>query len=140
MRTATTLTAVLLLSLAPVLPGCGEPTAPAARVPAGPVEIRVTAERNGASTALKVGHVLRVELPANPLNDLAWEIEAVDEGVLRVPVEEYTPPDVEGEAGTAVWRFEAVGAGSTTLKMRYVGFGAEVPTPADSFTFQVVVD
>lgn len=132
----------LTLVLSILAAGCGpeEPAAPARDPSAGPVEIRVTAAQDGASTALKIGHVLRVELPSNPLNDYAWEIEAVDAGVLSAHVEEYTPPDVEGEAGTAIWRFEAVGAGSTTLKMRYVGFGADVPTPEGTFTFRVLVD
>ena len=131
---------VALVALAAVASACGksEPAAPA--VPAGPVEIGVTVDRDGASTALKLGHVLRVELPAEPERGFVWEVDSVDETVLRVPVEEYTPPDMTGEPGTSVWRFEAIGPGTTKLVLRYVELAAEVPTEARTFTFRVLVD
>jgi predicted secreted protein len=122
--------------------GCGpeEPTAPGAGEPTGPVEIRVGLDRDGGSTALRVGHVLRVELPSDPTSGTAWEIESVDESVLRVPFEEFVPPDDEGGSGTSIWRFEAVGAGLTTLRLGYVRFGEDVPTAQRTFSFRVVVD
>ena len=145
MRTRKVLRFVVFLALLSGLGfGCGgeESSGTPADESAGPTEIGVTQALDGASTALKVGHVLRVELPANPLNGYAWEIESVDESVLRVPVEEYLPPlPEEADApGTSIWRFLAVGPGSTTLKLRYVKFGEDVPTEESTFTFDVLVD
>lgn len=130
---------MLLALLACVTVGCGGEEEPG---PAGPVEIRVTQGQDGASTALHVGHVLRIELPANPLNGGAWEIEAVDASVLRVPVEEYLPPepDADDAPGTSIWRFRAIGTGSTTVRLRYVKFGEDVPTTERTFSFTVLVD
>lgn len=129
--------ASLLVLLASLVAGCGSETPPQ---PTGPVEIRIRETQSGASTALKVGHILRIELPAQPLEDCAWEVASVDESVLRVPVEEYVPPDVEGASGTAIWRFEAVAAGSTILRMRYVSFAEEVPARQAAFSLNVLVD
>ena len=136
---ARSLTLILGCLLWVLAAGCG-PEEPAAPAPTGPVEIRVTAVQDGASTALKIGHVLRIELPAYPQTGCAWELESVDASVLRVPVEEYLPPDVEGEAGTSIWRFVALSAGSATVKLRCVRFGDDVPTPEKTFTFKVLVD
>lgn len=125
---------VLLVSIAAA---CGNEESPR---PTEPIEVRITEVQHQASTALKIGHVLRVELPAQPLQACAWELVSVDESVLRVPVEEYVPPDREDEPGTAVWRFEAIGPGTTTLTMRYVNFAEDPPADERTFTFRVLVD
>ena len=109
-------------------------------VPDRPTEIGVTVDHDGGSTALRVGHVLRVELPAQPDEGAFWEVASVDDTVLRVPVEEYAPPDVEGEPGTSVWRFEALGPGTATLRMRYMSVAEDEPTEERTFVFRVVVD
>ena len=82
------LSSLVLLLLPWAVLGCAGDEPPESGVPGrtGPVAIRVTEDMAGASTALKVGHVLRIELPARPLRGFAWEIESVDASVLRVPV------------------------------------------------------
>lgn len=140
MTTCRLLLAALLLTLAGS--GCGGDAPPEEAVDEPPrvIEIRVAAAQDGASTALKVGHVLRVELPASPEAGRAWELASVDETVLRIPVEEYVPPDAPGEPGTSVWRFEAVGPGTTTLVLHTLDFSGDEPVEERTFSFRVLVD
>lgn len=108
-----------------------------------PIEIRVTERVSGASTGLEIGHVLRVELEANETTGYRWRFVEGDPKILKPPDEqEYVPPADDappGAAGLSIWRFEAVGSGTTTLKLEYVRAFEEDAPPAKSFTLKVAV-
>lgn len=136
----------LLLALA--LGACGDETdgdggSPEASEPESPTEITVTERQKGGSTGLEVGHVLRIELPANPTTGYAWTLAEVDTDVLKPPPEEeYLPPqtDAMGAGGISIWRFEAVGPGTTTLRLVYRRPWEEEAPPAETFDFTVAVE
>ena len=107
-------------------------------------ETVLTANDNGGSVTLKAGQVLVIQLDANPTTGYTWAVEAVDEGVLRPAGEAgYTPaPAAQGQVGTggtAEWRFEAAGSGTTTLKLVYIRPWETPPEPAATFSVTVTV-
>lgn len=143
MRRVLPVVVLLALSLSACGEDAGDVPAPgtSGEAPAARVEIGVTERANGGSTALKVGHGLRVELEARPETGFAWQIVEVDEAVLRAPeMEEYVPPGPKGGPGVSVWRFRAAGPGTTTLKLRYAKIGADVPMEETIYALTVIVD
>lgn len=144
--------AIALLALAAVIAGCagsagsvvpaegtGEPT----QTPAQD-EIHLTAADNGREIEANQGDMIVVALPANPTTGFQWDV--VSEGdVLRQSGEsEYIPdepPDslVDGAGGTAIFRFEAAGAGSAELALEYHRPWEE-DDPIDLFAVTVTVN
>jgi inhibitor of cysteine peptidase len=149
--------AIALLALAAAIAACAdsagppggtETTPPTAapeptRTPA-PDEIHLTAADNGQAIEANRGDMIVVALPSNPTTGYQWDV--VSEGnVLRQSGEsEYIPdepPDslVDGAGGTAIFRFEATGAGSAELALEYHRPWEEVD-PIDLFAVTVTVN
>ena len=100
----------------------------------------VTGEDDGTELVLAVGDVLQVELEANITTGFRWWLDAVDADVLAQGGEpEYITPDSDalGAGGTSVWRFEAVGAGDTTLRLYYARDEGDDPDRTFSITVTV---
>jgi len=102
----------------------------------------VTDEANGTTVALRPGQTLVVRLEANPTTGYTWELGEVDRAV---PVGEagYTPSasdqQMVGSGGTAEWRFEAVGSGTTVLTLHYLRPWEPNTEPAKTFSLTVNV-
>ena len=95
----------------------------------------------GSQAVLQVGDMLQVNLEGNPSTGYAWSVQGLDAGVLKVVGEpEFHPASSAlGAGGTLTYRFEAVGAGQTTLKMMYSRpFEKGVP-PLKTFGASVLV-
>ncbi len=106
--------------------------------------LALTEDDNGRALTLKPGQVLVIHLAANPTTGYTWALGEVNEGVLRQAGEAgYTPaPAGQGEVGTggtAVWRFVAVGIGTTTLKLVYIRPWEKPPKAAQTFSLTVTV-
>lgn len=113
---------------------------PSAAAP--PPELRVTEGFDGRSVQLLPGQALLLTLPSNPTTGYGWELAAPDPAVLRP---DGTPELLPGgggvgAAGTTLFRFQAVGAGSTSLRLVYRrGFEPASIPPLKRFTLQVLV-
>jgi inhibitor of cysteine peptidase len=102
--------------------------------------ITLHASDNGTDVALKRGQDLVISLEGNPTTGYTWEAVAYDEGVLRqVGQPAFTPEsDAVGAPGRQILRFEAGGAGQTTLQLVYHR-PWEDADPEREFSVEVVV-
>ena len=115
MRRALALVVVpsLLLSVLGLASACSPPQ------PAGAVQLDIGDD--GHQVELQKGQSLEVSLEANPTTGYTWEVEELDEQILRAVGEpEFKPQsDLMGAPGIQTLRFQAVGVGQTTLKLIY---------------------
>lgn len=98
-------------------------------------------EDNGKKVMVSVGDTLGLGLPSNPSTGYTWEVAEIDEKLLHQVGEiEFAPEsDLLGAPGTQLLRFEAVGAGQTTLTLIYHRPWEKGMEPAREFSVQVVV-
>lgn len=100
---------------------------------------RITLDQSGRTVTVPVGTTILVELPSNPSTGFTWEItRPPDPAVLRLVSHRFQPewsPAI-GAGGTDLWYFRAVGAGTTTVRMRYARPWAPEDSPRH-FSFTV---
>jgi predicted secreted protein len=83
--------------------------------------ITVTKEQGGREVALKVGNILRIELPGRGGTGYSWFAEDTFAPYLKL-VDQATVQVKEGRLGgpvIQVWRFRAEKPGATEIKMAY---------------------
>jgi len=89
----------------------------------GASEVRLDANANGTQKDLSRGQVLLITLESNPTTGYSWQVVPVDPAILKqvgnAEFKSSAPPPVVGAGGTETFRFETVGAGTTTLKLNY---------------------
>ena len=70
---------------------------------------------------LEVGDKIRLELCSNPTTGFQWDYEIAIENIVKEEDHDFEPPegDVPGAAGIELWTFEAVGKGTTEIRMEY---------------------
>ncbi len=106
--------------------------------------IVVTDEANGTTVSLRPGQTLVVRLKANPTTGYRWELIKVNQAILKLTGKAgYTPSisdqQIVGSGGTAEWRFEAVGSGTTVLTLHYLRPWTSNAKPAKMFSLTVKV-
>jgi inhibitor of cysteine peptidase len=85
----------------------------------------LTASNNGAMVDASVNQILNITLDSNVTTGFKWNlVTEPDAKILKFVSSEYVPPAPSstprvGAGGTEVWKFQAVGAGSTTFKLAY---------------------
>jgi inhibitor of cysteine peptidase len=125
---------VAATSLALILAACG----------GGHESLRLTPHDDGRSLELEPGAAIDVQLASNPSTGYAWRASGPpDARVLRLVSSRFLPAVEDGEpvvgrGGTEVWRFEAVAAGTTSLRLVYAR-SWEPERPRDVFTLHVRV-
>ena len=90
-------------------------------------DIQLTDANNGDTVYLKVGQSLVITLESNPTTGYMWEVEKIDTAVLAqigeteiIPASESeSEPQLVGQGGVEVLRFQAQSAGEFTLKLVY---------------------
>jgi inhibitor of cysteine peptidase len=96
-----------------------------------PKDVTAGESDNGKAVSMVAGDRLILTLDENPSTGRHWDFEAQPNGaVLRRLGDEYSPPPgtpSPGAGGQHVWRFEAVGAGSTQVKLALVPPGGGEP-------------
>jgi inhibitor of cysteine peptidase len=110
-----------------------------------PPEITAGIDQSGQSIRMQTGQTLVVSLPSNPSTGYHWEVETIDNAILKqVGESEYqslaegaTPR--AGQGGIETFHFEAVGSGETPLKLIYRR-SFEDAEPAQIFFLQVKVE
>lgn len=111
--------------------------------PAGrqPHTVTLGEQQSGRQVTLAAGDKLDVSLAGNPSTGFSWNVQSFDATVLRQAGEpEFQPASSAlGSGGTFTYRFEAIGAGQTTLALAY-SRPFEKGVPAQKiFTARVVV-
>jgi inhibitor of cysteine peptidase len=151
---------MLVAALAPAAAACGDdgdngagtPTAratapvtaaPAATVSAHPKEVQLTDADAGKSVKLANGGKLIVALVSNPSTGFRWAVAEPAPVQLRLEGEPaYVAPGsttpAVGAAGTEVFTFAAVSAGTATLTLNYAR--SFEPDVAPEKTFSITVD
>lgn len=117
----------------PLLRGPEPPTPPL------PTEVRLNAKDDGGQTELKEGQLLVITLEGNPSTGYIWEVEEGSEKIIRQVGEiEFQPQSaLLGAPANEIMRFQAVGAGQSTLKLVYRRPWEKGVQPAKTFSIQV---
>ena len=98
---------------------------------------------NGKQITAKTGETLTLTLDSNPTTGYSWQVLEINNTIL---VQQGDPEykqalgteGLVGSGGTETFRFNAAGAGTTTLKLGYMRPWESVP-PIETFTVQVIV-
>lgn len=110
--------------------------------------VTVTESANGSTVNIGEGDRLRVELPSNPSTGFSWQTLELNSWVLaRTKRPEFTPdwvvgPDRQrmvGGAGKLTFEYEAIGAGTSPVKIAYSRQWETNTAPAKTFQLTVVV-
>lgn len=105
------------------------------------VEMQITESANGTTVEVSNGNTLAVHLAANVTTGHEWQVVQVDEAVLKpegTPEYVADQPVTTGSGGTSIFRFKAVGAGTTTLELGYFPPDGSM-MPVQTFSVQVTV-
>jgi inhibitor of cysteine peptidase len=87
--------------------------------------IKISADDNGSTVSMKSGETLFISIDGNPTTGYTWEVDSVDQNILQLVGEAEYAQDSNlnskkaGVGGTYKFKFTAVSAGSTTLKLKY---------------------
>jgi len=120
---------VLILAASVVLTACSGKTT------------KINADDNGSSLSMKQGETLEISINGNPTTGYNWEIDSVDQNILQSAGDPDYKSDsaMVGSGGTYKFKFTAVSAGTTTLKLKYWRtFEPDTP-PVETFEVKVVV-
>lgn len=124
-----------LLAASLLLAGCGGGAA-------GPENVYIADEAdNGQTVTMAAGDVLQIMLAENPTTGYTWAVVTNDEAVLRPsddPAYE-AESDAIGAGGTRTFLFDAVGAGTSVLRLVNARQQATAVEPAATFELTVQV-
>lgn len=104
--------------------------------------ITVTREQAGREIALKVGDILRIELPSRGGTGYSWLLQATGAPCLKL-ISETTQPVGESRPGSPVmqvWRFTAALPGACEIKLAYYRPWEGVGKAVDHFHLKLHVD
>ena len=104
--------------------------------------ITVTKEQGGREIALKVGNILRIELPGKGGTGYLWLVEATGAPYLKL-MSEATQKVGEPRPGSPVmqvWRFRAAQPGATEIKMAYYRPWEGVGKAVDHFRVKLHIE
>jgi len=134
---------IVLLACVMTLPGCASGT-DEARTAENATETMVVDARADGETRLRPGQTLAIELDSNASTGYAWEIVEDGSPVLEpaaVPARAApAAPPMPGAGGTSRWRYRAVQAGTTTLRLVYRRSWEKNVEPVRTANYRVVVD
>ncbi|MFQ5595654.1 MAG: protease inhibitor I42 family protein [Anaerolineae bacterium] len=108
----------------------------------GPSPVKIDESANGTSVNLEAGQTLIVTLKSNPTTGYDWQVDEMDEGVVKLVTQEFKPasdPDRLGAPGQTEFQFQAVGAGTTSLRLIYVRSWETDVEPQDTFEITITV-
>jgi inhibitor of cysteine peptidase len=103
--------------------------------------IKINADSNGQTISMNTGDTLTVSIEGNPTTGYTWELSEVDQAILKSAGD----PDFKssstlvGAGGTYTFKFDAIAAGTTTMKLKYWrSFEKDTP-PINTFEVTVIV-
>jgi len=113
--------------------------------PVEPEEVNVDENDADSQVELEQGRILVITLESNPSTGYRWEQVETQESILQQMGEaEFKPSDTgesppPGTGGWEIFRFKAISAGQTSLKLVYHRPWEEDVEPLKTFSLQVVV-
>ena len=123
---------LFLLSAAMVLASCSAEAV-------APRSIGITAKDSGRTVTVRTADALVVSLESNASTGFRWVLaNEPDGGVLKLVSSTYVAAKTTlvGASGREVWRFRAIGRGSTSLELRYQRSSGE----ASGEPFRLAID
>lgn len=108
-------------------------------------QVNLDDTHNATRHELARGQELVITLTSNPTTGYRWEIAEADKAIVRqVGDAEYKSsasgnPPLVGAGGAETFRFETIGAGTTTLKLVYRRSWETGVPPIKTYTVQVTV-
>lgn len=105
------------------------------------IEVTLDANDNGRQIEIEEGQILVVALESTPSTGYRWETVGLEEDILQQvgETEFQSKSDAVGVSGVEIFRFKAVGAGGTTLKLVYHRPWEKSVDPLKTFSCQVMV-
>ena len=134
---------IVLLACAMALPGCATESSDKAATSENADSLVVDAHA-GDETRLRRGQLLAIALDSNASTGYGWEI--IEDGSPQLepaPVPASTAPatpPMPGAGGTSRWRYCAVQAGTTTLRLVYRRSWEKDVEPVRTATYRVIVE
>ena len=102
--------------------------------------MRLGAKDGGRTVVLRTGDTVALSLAENPSTGYSWQVVSSGAPVVQAEGEPTFKPDnkLHGAGGTATYRYKAVGAGTSTLKLVYRRPWEKDATPAATFEVTLV--
>lgn len=109
--------------------------------PARPVLLTVGEAKSGSIVEMSSGDMLVLLLEGNPTTGYTWELDAFDPTILQQQGEpDFTPEsDAIGSGGKFTFRFQAISAGQSPLKLIYHRPWEKDVPPLKTFELLVIV-
>ena len=135
---------IVLLACAMASPGCATGSSDMAGTSGNASDSLVVDAHAGDETRLRRGQLLAIALDSNASTGYAWEI--IEDGS---PLLEPAPvpasaapatPSMPGAGGTSRWRYRAMQAGTTTLRLVYRRSWEKEVEPVRTATYRVIVE
>ncbi len=125
---------VMLLTGALLLSACGDSDQN------HPTLTTLTESDNGKTVELQVTDDLDVTLTENPSTGFLWDIDTIDQSVIKQTGDsEFTPGSGIGASGKRTFHFQAVASGQSDLKLiLHRPFDTSTP-PASTFEVTIIV-
>ncbi len=104
--------------------------------------IDLDSANNGVTLDVTANQVLSIHLDSNPTTGYKWDLVAPpDSRVLKLVLSKYNAPTsgAVGAGGSENWQFQAVGRGTTSLKLAYARPFEPNNPPAKEFSITVNV-
>ena len=138
---------LVLLACAMALPGCATESGDKAEIDGASgnaSDSLVIDAQAGGETRLRRSQLLAIALDSNASTGYAWEIVEDGGPVLEpAPVPASTAPaapPMPGAGGTSRWRYRAMQAGTTTLRLVYRRSWEKGVEPVRTASYRVVVE
>ncbi len=112
---------------------------PPPQEPPPPTEISLGAEDDGRQIELKEDQLLVITLEGNPSTGYMWQVEEIDEKILRQvgEIEFQSLSPLLGAPAKEILRFQPLEEGQTTLKLLYRRPWEKEIEPAETFSIQL---
>jgi len=114
--------------------------------PVEPEEVNVDEKDADSQVEIEQGQILVVTLKSNPTTGYSWEVVETQESILQQMGEaefkqsDTGGPPLVGVGGWEIFRFKAISAGQTSLKLVYHRPWEEGVEPINTFSIEVVVN
>lgn len=103
--------------------------------------VMITQAQNQSKVKVKKDASFQVLLNANPTTGFDWRILSYDSTIIEVKHKSFIKSDTQrmGAPGKQVFKFKAIAAGITDLRLIYVRPWERATSEADSFRVQIIV-
>ncbi len=104
-------------------------------------KVMITQAQNQGKVRVKKDASFQVLLNANPTTGFDWRILSYDSTIIEVKHKSFIKSDTQrmGAPGKQVFKFKAIAAGATDLRLIYVRPWERATSEADSFRVQIIV-